>query len=162
MVTVSILVVAIVAFTGLAYQTVPMSTTQTITQQSTTTWSSYSEYMVTNFVTYTTTSYWGTATVTWMPGCYSYAPCFPITLSLPEPTTTELAQSTLESPNTATVLYSQTVTSSITVSSTNIVPAYSSVGMNDASFGALSILVIGILTFVTAWLVLKSKQRESH
>jgi ribosomal protein L40E len=37
------------------------------------------------------------------------------------------------------------------------VPAYSSLGLTDTGFVALSIVVIGVLDFITAWIVLKSK-----
>jgi Na+/H+ antiporter NhaC len=53
-VTVILLAVAILAFAGLGYQTVPMSTTQTVTQSSTEALGSYSLYMVVNVVSYTT------------------------------------------------------------------------------------------------------------
>jgi magnesium-transporting ATPase (P-type) len=48
-----LLAVAILAFAGLAYQTVPMSTTETVTQSSTETLESYSLYMVANVVSHT-------------------------------------------------------------------------------------------------------------
>ena len=53
-VTLILLAVAILAFAGLAYQTVPTSTTQTVTQSSTEALGSYSLYMVVNVVSYTT------------------------------------------------------------------------------------------------------------
>ncbi|MGA2626224.1 MAG: hypothetical protein ABSF63_04080 [Candidatus Bathyarchaeia archaeon] len=52
-VTVILLAVAVLAFAGLNYQTVPMSTTQTTTQSSTEALESYSVYMVVNDVSYT-------------------------------------------------------------------------------------------------------------
>jgi hypothetical protein len=54
MVTGLLLAVAVSAFAGLAYQTVPMSATQTVTQSSTKALESYSVYMVVNVVSYTT------------------------------------------------------------------------------------------------------------
>jgi len=55
-VTVTLLAVAILAFAGLAYQTVPMGVTQTVTQSSTEALGSYSLYMVVNVVSYTTST----------------------------------------------------------------------------------------------------------
>jgi hypothetical protein len=38
------------------------------------------------------------------------------------------------------------------------VPAYSSLGLTDATFEGLSTVVIGILSFITAWAALRSKR----
>ncbi len=97
-----LLAVAVLAFSGLAYQTVPMSTTQTMTQES----------------------------------------------------TRELGVGIL---NTATITYVETVTSSITESSTNTVPASEALGLTNGSFTALAVVVIGILALLTAWVTLKSR-----
>jgi Na+/H+ antiporter NhaC len=53
-VTVILLAVTVLAFAGLNYQTVPMSTTRTTTQSSTEVLKSYSLYMVVSVVSYTT------------------------------------------------------------------------------------------------------------
>ena len=70
-------------------------------------------------------------------------------------------ESACEVQETARITYSSTVTSSITQSSTNIVPAYSSLGLTDAAYGVLSVLVIGIFAFVIAWIALKSKPSQT-
>jgi hypothetical protein len=39
-------------------------------------------------------------------------------------------------------------------------PAYLSLGLTDAAFMALSILVIGVLVFMTAWIALRATGRS--
>jgi hypothetical protein len=53
-----------------------------------------------------------------------------------------------------------TMTISMTESSTSLVPAYSSLGLTNPSFGALSIIVIGILVVITIWSTLKTTLRH--
>jgi ribosomal protein L40E len=66
-------------------------------------------------------------------------------------------ESTFTVQNTATIPYSQTVTSSITQSSTSLVPASAALGLTDGSFTALAVVVIGILALLTAYLTLKPR-----
>ena len=148
-------------FAGLAYQTVPVSTTQTMTEQSTQIGISHSVYPMTSTIAYLTqvfvTSIYSLPARTvcaglYPPTCIGYPPTTN-TRNIP---TIQTAQSTFETQSTATISYTQTVTSSTTKSSTKIVPAYSSLGLSVTSFGALSLLVIGVLAIVTGWFALKS------
>ena len=164
MVTGLLLAVAVLAFAGLAYQTVPVSTTQTLTQQSTETGLSYSPYFVANtytlFYTYTYSSF-GSVTQycsVYNPNfCYTYVTAGYWTYW----TETLGGETATTRQETATVPYSQTATSSITETSTNLVPnlvpASEALGLTDEQFGALAIVVIGIFTLLTVWVILKPK-----
>ena len=164
-----VLVVAVLSLAGLAYQTIPMSTTLRVTQESTEAGLSYSPYFVASTTTSINAETWsyGNDMATYCPypyvspwpnynnGCYEYPAGY--TYYTFETHTWNVQTSIQTQWYTATVPYSQTATSSITESSTSIVPAYSSVGLTGAAFGTLSILVIGILALVTGWFALKSK-----
>lgn len=174
MLTGLLLIVAVLSFAGFAYQTVPASTTETITQESTESLVSYSPFTVTNTLTYTTSA----VMVVWggnLPGnsCPPGGCCVPQpgeeTFCLPSGQTVNYyftERHTVSQPylaqSTATIQYSRTLTSSITESSTSLVPAYSTVGLTDTAFGALSILVIGILALVTGWVALKSRHVQGE
>jgi len=163
MVTGLLLVGAVLAFAALAYQTVPLSRTQTITLQSTETGTSYSPYIVTDTPTYTTTNVWMiTLTSTGgVNGClyesyYGYYSCTPPYANVYYSSITFMntLQSTYETPTTAVIPYSQVVTSSVTESSTSIVPASTALGLTDGSFTILAATVIGILALLTTWATL--------
>jgi ribosomal protein L40E len=151
MITSLLLVVAVLAFVGLAYQQVPMSTTQTSTKALT----SYSPYFLMNTVTYTTTSstvYFTEATICPNgPGCdgvdYQLLYYYVWTLF------TNTLQSTYEIPTIAVVPYSQTLTES----STRRVPASAALGLTSSSFTTLAAVVIGILVLLTAYATLKPR-----
>ena len=156
MVSVSILVVAIVALTGLAYPTVPMSIPQTITNSSTELHVVYVPYAVWQPDATTQETIYYTALSTaygdWELYCvcdveYCWPPCA---------FTAMYTESTFTS-SSSTMTYTQTVTSSITESSIGLGPAYSSLGLTGTSFALLSTLVIGILALVTEWFALKAK-----
>jgi len=157
-----LLVVAVLAFAGLAYHTVPMSTTQTITRESTETGASYSPYLVAYAPAYTTTSV-SMITLTSTggeAGClYDEYGCTPwyVSVYYSHITFMNTLQTTYETPAAAVILYSQTVTSSVTQSSTSIVPASAALGLTDGSFTTLAVTVIGILTLLTAWVTLKPR-----
>ncbi len=80
-------------------------------------------------------------------GCVTYWTPVTDTTYVPEP---QLALTTYEEQNTATIPYIETVSCSITESSTGLVPASAALGLSDGSFTALAIVVIGILAFLTA------------
>ena len=156
-----LLVVAILAFAGLAYQQVPMSTTQTLTQQSTTAWIEHSHYAVVKIVTYTTTgflwpSYTAVGLICFTAFCVAgthtlkcdYAACNVVTYA---------TESMHALQNVATISHSQTATTSITESSTSIVPASAALGLADGSFTALAVIVIGILALLTAYIIMKQR-----
>jgi len=159
MVSTLVLVVAIVGLAGLAFQTVPMSTTRTITQESTEHVASYSPYIVTYIFTtaYSTITYslWNWQCSTPIPG--QVPQCSNLVGSWTTWANGLVAIGITQRQDSTSILYTQTVTSSITESSTNIVPAYSSIGLNAASFVVISVLVICILVLVTVWIALKSK-----
>jgi hypothetical protein len=155
MVTVSLFVVAIVAFLGLAYQTVPMSTTETITEMPVHTLVSYSPYLETSTLGYLSTEvdvyeyeYLGERCT--IIGCLEVDRTFTVT------TTNVFAlNSTFQVQEATPITKTITMTISRTESSTSLVPAYSSLGLTNPSFGALSTLVIGVLALITIWSLLK-------
>ena len=163
MVTGLLLAVAVSAFAGLAYQQVPMSTTQAITKESIQTSASYSLYLVANTVTYTTTSTTTTirtedpTTICDNSGQYpSYCVGYPAaTATLIYIYTDIPAQSIYSMQETSIVPYSQTLTSSVTESSTSLVPASAALGLTDGSFTLVAGLVIGILAILMTYLILK-------
>jgi len=161
-----LLVVAVLAFAGLAYQSVPMSTTQTVTQESTGTQMSYSPYTATNTITYAVTHSYPYSTalaVAPEPSCYGileppYYPCFWITFTSTNYTSyTQTFESTYERQSASLVSYSQTLTSSVTESSTSLVPASTALELTDGTFAALAVVVIGILGLLTAYAALKPR-----
>ncbi len=164
MLTCLLLAVAVLAFAGLAYQKVPVSTTQTLTQQSTERGLSYSPYFVANtytlVYTYTYSSF-GSVTKYCAPDntyfCVTYVGAGYWTYW----TETLGGEAATTRQETATVPYSQTTTSSITETSTNLVPnlvhASEALGLTGGEFGALAIVVIGIFTLLTVWVVLKPR-----
>ena len=163
--TILMLVVAILSIAGLAHQTVPMSSTYTITEMPVQTRVSYSPYLETNVLAYTTT---GLGEFVYYNGggaeyCYNEGSCYP--LSSPATITTNIAfTTTLDSayqvPETAAITHSRTVTSSTTESSTSLVPMSEALGLTDGLFGALATIVIGILIFVTIWTALKPRSGQ--
>jgi hypothetical protein len=156
--------VAALTFVGLVYQTVPMSTTQTVTQESTEALMSYSPYLVANIVTYPTTgtitsffevrfttTICGSPTPPWC----SVTPWYHGTLTyLP---ITQAAQSTYTTTGVSVIRYSQTVTGPNTESSTNLVPASQAIGLTDETFSVLAVVVIGLLSLLTILIAMKSK-----
>jgi ribosomal protein L40E len=151
LVTSLLLVVAVMAFAGLAYQTVPVGTTQTETLNS------YSPYAVVN------TSLWLTSTST--------------TTTVTYPATTACEESYFPAVcnsypgGTARVIYiitgitvhymyqvqeTATVPYAATESSTSFMPAVAALGLTDGLFIALAVLVIGILALLTGYIILKS------
>ena len=157
-ITALLVVVAVLAFAGLAYQTVPTSTTQTITLESTETRKSYSLYLVANRPTYTTTSV-SMITVTSTggeAGClYDQYGCIPWYVSVYYSSVTFMntRQSTYETLTTTVIPYSQTVTSSVTQSSTSIVPASAALGLTDGSYSGLALVVFGTLAVLAGWVI---------
>jgi ribosomal protein L40E/Tfp pilus assembly protein PilV len=156
LITILLLALAVVTFAGLTYQTVPTSTTQTVTQMPVQTWFSYLPYLETNTSAYTTTeaytySYYSGPSYCNVGGC-NYGAVSTITTTFANTLT---LNSTYQVQEITTITSSRTVTSSTTESSTSLVPAYSSVGLSGAAFGALSIVVIGVLVFCTAWILLR-------
>jgi hypothetical protein len=178
MVSVLILVVAIIALVGLAYQTVPISTTTTIVRQSTETGFSYSPYDVvwTAEVTTVSVQYPLLASATWALTQYQNGTiwCIPsyvaqyggaacamlIAVAFYKTSVTTAFPLTFVAHNTATIAYSQPVTNSLVVPGQSMVPAYSNLGLTDTAFAGLSVLVILLLAFMTVWIALKSK--NSH
>jgi len=63
-------------------------------------------------------------------------------------------QSTYETLTSSVIPYSQTETSSITESSTSLVPASQALGLTDGSFTILAVTVIGILGLLPVWVTL--------
>ena len=162
MVTGLLLVAAVLTFAGLAYQTVPLTATQTMTRELIETGASYSPYPVTDTLTYTTTSV-SVSTLTSTggeAGClYDEYGCTPWYVSVSHSSITFIntLQTTYETSTTAVVPYSQTVTSQVTESSTSLVPASTALGLTDGSFTILAATVIGLLTLLTAGLTLKPR-----
>lgn len=161
-----ILVIAVLALASLTYTIVPASIIQTLTLESTETLTSYSPYVASDIITYTTTTVGGpskTGFIGLEPSCFGiseppYYPCTGVTVTLYSQTT-QTFESTYETQRTANIPYSQTETTSTTASSTTLVPALEALGLTDGSFSVLAILVIGSLALVTAWLALKPGTR---
>jgi hypothetical protein len=164
------LVVSVLAFAGLAYPTVPVSTTRTIIQNSTMSGNYYashtaiqsSQYITATSVRTTETivgvgnweilydQYGNPVTVTYVP----WGPTFTITSYTLE---SFVAFSSYEEQYTVTVPYSYTSANSITERSTNLVPASTLLGLTDGVFSILAVVVIGILAILTAWIALKRR-----
>jgi len=153
-----LVVVAVLAFADLAYQTVPMSTAQTMTRESTETGASYSPYLVTNTLTSTTTSISKTALTSTggEAGCLpdEYG-CIPWYVSVYNSSITFMntLESTSETPTTTVIPYSQTGTTSTTQTSTSLVPVFSALGLTDGSFRSLALVVFGALAVLSAWVI---------
>ena len=161
-----LLVVAILTFGGLAYQTVPVNITQTMTEESTGMAVSYSAYLATSTAAYPTqffsTSIYSQPAATVCAGlypgaCVGYPPTV-ITRNIP---VIQTAQSTIQLQDTATISYSLTVTSSITESSTIIMAAYQTLGLNALTFNVVAITVIALLALTTVW-VAKTNRPKSE
>ena len=159
LVTGLLLVVSILAFAGLAYQQVPISTTRTVGQTSTKVEFSYSPFVGTNTAYTTITEVnplrqsYGMITCTLTGCCYLYyypTFCFPYYY-------TTTVESTYEVQDTATIPFSQTLRSSTAESSTSLVPASAALGLTDGSFTVLAVVVIGILALLTAYITLKPR-----
>jgi Tfp pilus assembly protein PilV len=161
MVTGLLLVVAVLAFAGLNYQQVPMSRTQTVTQTSTETEASYSAYLTLVPSSYMETNVqaYSTLTLFCLTRYYLVTTCA-VFAGWGSTTTTETIQFANFASNTTTIPYSQTLTSSITESSTSAVPASAALGLTDGSFIAVAVIVIGVLAVLTAYLILKSRTRH--
>ncbi len=171
LVTGLLLVVAALAFAGLAFQQVPMGTTQTLPQTSTQIAVSYTAYPVLNIASYTTTGlppyYTG-----WQEVCFGetvappYVTCatFANTVKCDYVACNVVTQTTYsmdgEVQSTATFPYTQTLTGSITESSTSLVPASTSFGLSRDSFTLLAVVVIGILFLLTLWVALKPRSTD--
>jgi hypothetical protein len=147
-----LLVVAVLAFAGLGYQQVPMSTT------STSTWNSYPPYAVTNTATYTATTI---QTVTLL------SPVLMANLNgAPYEATTYVvyATSTYTFVQPLSSIYEiqriSTIPETQTLSSTSLVPESATLGLTDGSFIVLAAIVIGILALLTAYLILKPRTRR--
>jgi hypothetical protein len=140
------LVVAVLAFVGLAYQTVPISRSYT--------WASaaYFSYLAPSTSTFTSTSmqvYIGPATTL----CTAWYP--PICLGYAGGTVILSHESTF----TITTLVQKTgiSTYSVTEGLTNFVLAAEALGLTAVTFVVLFVVVISLLTLVTIWLTLKRK-----
>lgn len=178
MITCLLLAVVVVTFTGLAYPAIPVTTVETSTSMTTNAvtaaMTSYSSYMAINIITYSTTSTVGISTLY---GTYCGIVCYmnPVVCGYEtnsmlvcfsgQNVLTIVTQSTYETQNTAPVPYSQTLYHTLhyatTTSSTSLAAEYSSLGLTGAVFGVLSILVIGILAFATAWIALKHRTQPT-
>lgn len=135
-----LLAVAALTFVGLAFQTVPMSTTstltQTIPQQYVESEDSSSTYVISSTENQT-------APIVWVGS----------TIAFGRPITSFQV--------TATIQYSYTSTSSTTLTSTtsttSLVPASQALGLTDETFSVLAVAVIGLLSLLTILIALKSK-----
>lgn len=157
LVTGLILVVAILTFGSLAAQRVNIARTTTEAKVS------YSPYMVTNTLTYTTTA---ATQYTYVKVLGSSCPSgYPIWFGgecvyyyqtvVNYYTYTQAQLSAYLVAKSSTVQYSQTMTL------TNAVPAYVSIGLNDSSFGLLALLTIIILVGAIVFIIGKgSRQRK--
>ncbi len=139
------MLIAIVTFVDLAYQTVPLTTAHTVTEQSTVELVSYSPYQEVQILTYTNTEL---GTLTYVPPqlCFNQSSCYPT-----GPTVTALVTNMLVYDSTIQIQETKTFTSSViatisaTENSTSLAPEYSTLGLGHAAFGALAVTVIGIL-----------------
>jgi hypothetical protein len=174
MVTGLLLGVAVLAFAGLAYQTVSVSTSSTVTNLVTEGWISYSAYMVIDTSTYTTTTSnlstfryteWVRTTPCDLSGGLGCPPSRTHAVTYYSTSTNTFAlveESAYQLQQTAAVAETQTVTSSLTTTYSNYEPAYATLGLTGESFGGLAILMIGILTLLTIWIVLKSRRKTAN
>jgi len=164
MVTGLLLIVAVLAFAGLAYQTVPMIVPETKTE-------TFIRFQTGPQPTQVVSTYIGPIGTTWEPGQWiieyntaggttyeedilcngGYSGYEPCSLTW-EVTYTNVMLST------PTIAYSYTATSFVPVSSTSLVPASVALGLTDVSFTALVVVVIGILALLTEWVTLKSRE----
>ena len=165
-----LLVASVLAFAGLAYPAVPVSTTQTIIQSSTTSLDYYESRTATEITQYITSRYVPTTETFVMIGNWEFLYNQynqPVTLEyIPYGPTVTITNTTLEpfmtyssyaEQYTVAVPYHYTATSSITVTSTNLVPASALLGLTDGVFSTVALLVIGNLFILSAWIALKPK-----
>jgi len=165
-----LLAVAVFAFAGLGYQQVPISTTRTITRLSVQTGVSYSPFLATNILTYTTTdaqTYTSPGATGIAENCaYTNSCCpgntyigalFPSCASTATSFYTFTIDSAYETENTVTIPYSRTLTGSTTQISTRLVPASATLGLTDGSFTILAVVVICILALLMAYVTLKPR-----
>lgn len=156
-----ILAAAILALGGLAYQTVPVSKTQMITQTMTHAEIqksfSFSLYETTNTLAYTTTSVQTfTSSHSAWNGLRQYTQYQSYTQTL---------ESLYGAQMTATIPYSQNAfqtffRTTTTMSSINV-PAYATVGLDSTGLMALAIVTIVVLGGVTAVIMASYKSRKS-
>ena len=150
-----LLVVAVLAFAGLAYQSVPMSRTSTVTGSFTRNWSELEYYTMTVTDTSTPTIVW-TATHSYYVGYTGFSCPIPPASCVSIATWSVALQpslTTYEPQSTLTVPEAETVTSSVTESSTSVVPASAALGLTDGSFSGLALLVFGTLSVLSAWVI---------
>jgi len=143
------------AFAGLAYQKVPMSTTSTVTSSFTQNWPEVESYTMAVTGTSTPTIVW-TATHSYYFGYTGFSCPIPPATCLSVVTWSVALQpslTTYEAQRTSTVPETQTATSSVTESSTSIVPASAALGLQDGSFSGLAFLVFGALAVLAAWII---------
>jgi hypothetical protein len=165
-----LLTVAVLAFAGLGYQQVPIITIRTLTQLSVQTGVSYSPFLATNILTYTTTDVQAYTSLgatgiaencaypnSCCPGNTYIGALFPSCASTATSSYTFTIDSTYETENTVTTSYSHTLTGSTTQSSTSLVPASATLGLTDGSYTTLAVAVIGILALLTAYVTLKPR-----
>ncbi len=165
-----LLAVAVFAFAGLGYQQVPISTTRTITRLSVQTGVSYSPFLATDVLTYTTTDvrdYTSPGATGIAENCaYPNSCCpgntyigalFPSCASTATSFYTFTIDSAYETENTVTIPYSRTLTGSTTQISTRLVPASATLGLTDGSFTILAVVVICILALLMAYVTLKPR-----
>ena len=151
------------AFLTLAYQTVPVSVTQTIIQQSTETRVSYQPYMATSILTYTTTEAFVVSTYPGFylsSGCWLYCQLTIYTIYFYR-TATEVVQSNYYAQSTSTISHTETSTSSITQTSTKLVPASESLGLSTAILPVVAMVVTGFLLVATA-LILHTNRTKTQ
>ena len=90
-------------------------------------------------------------------GIYSISLISDVSMTISSLTISEGIPVNYDITQTLTTHHTMTPSSTTTATSTVVVPAYSSIGLTGASFGALSILMIGILALMTARYAMKSK-----
>jgi len=154
-ITALLVAVAVLAFAGLAYRKVPMSTTSTVTSSFTQNWSEMESYTMTVTDTSTPTIVW-TATHSYYFGYTGFSCPIPPATCVSVVTWSVALQpslTTYETHSTSTVSETQTVRSSVTESSTSIVPAYLAAGLKGDSFSGLAFVVFGALAVLAAWVI---------
>jgi len=168
MLTVLILAVAILGFEGLAFQTVAVGTTSTMTKTipevSTETLTSFSSYavIVSSTYSYTTiapSTFFGESPVpSWIVCVYGQV-CGNVT-------STEHLQTSYAVQSSLAFNYSQAITGSVTqistVSVTTLLPASETLGFTDGSFTTLAIVVIGGLIAAALQLELKTPHNRKQ
>lgn len=147
-----LLAVAVLTFVGISYQTVPMSTTNT---EALTSYSPYSVHTTTTYLSTSsaTSTYTLPATTSCGGGfypaiCNSYPPSTVRVIYVITGLIVHLGYWTQE---TAAVPYT------VTESSTSLVPASAALGLTNAVFTTLAVVVIGILALLMAYVTLKPR-----